>query len=471
MISRYKLKIITWYTVLICIIMALGFQAASELAAYRMKDEIDTQLFNTYKLVSKGIEFWESHTKSTSKRNRSRNRVDGDLIKSYIYDIRRYTDRLDKEYIVGVYRNKEIIYASSKYNHEAIPEYIFKAKNGAILHHEIKDTHYSITTTRNSDIFVVLGYELSTIEDLQHRMAQVFLIVFPFGVLLSIICGVLVTQKSLKVIHTINNTAARISSQNLKERIQVPAGKDEIVALISTLNSMIDRLEQSFVQTRRFSQDAAHEIRTPLTILQGEIEELLSTESCPENIKGKLDSILEEIQYLSSMSNRLLLIHSMDTDNFQCKSEHIVLADLLRDIVQDAGIISSDRDINISMSLDDSAEITGDRELITRLLWNLIDNAIKYNKLGGTVDVSLKEQDDHIQICIQDTGLGIQEKEIPNIFERFYRVDKSRSREQGGTGLGLAICKWIVRLHNGIIDVDSTVSEGSTFTVSLPKHA
>ncbi len=271
----------------------------------------------------------------------------------------------------------------------------------------------------------------------------------------------------MKVIRRINETANKITSSNLSERIKAPKGKDEISSLITILNSMITRLEKSFVQAKQFSQDAAHEIRTPLTIIHGEIEELIEKETAGDNTVRSLENILEEIQYLSSISERLLLIHTMDTGKIKYSFEVVGLSELMKEIYQDAVIISSDRNIKIKLNIIDDIELNCNKEFITRLLWNIIDNAIKYNKPEGSVSFEVYKNNSDVCFAVRDSGIGIPAEEIPKIFNRFYRVGKSRSQEMGGSGLGLAICKWIATLHNGVITVESELHKGSAFTITL----
>jgi signal transduction histidine kinase len=231
---------------------------------------------------------------------------------------------------------------------------------------------------------------------------------------------------------------------------------------------MIDRLEKSFAQAKQFSQDAAHEIRTPLTIVRGEIEQLLDGENVDGNTSKTLENILEEIQYLSSISERLLLIHKMDTSKIKYHFEDIDLSKLLEEVYQDVLIISSEKQLEISKQIQEGLLLKGNKELLTRMLWNFAENGIKYNKQGGSMSLTLKADKKNICIEIEDGGIGIPSEDIPKIFDRFYRVDKSRSRQLGGSGLGLSICKWIADLHNGSIEVESDENEGSLFRIYLP---
>jgi len=384
------------------------------------------------------------------------------------YNIREYTDIADDKYILLAYCADSLMYISRKYSKLKNSLKKFDIREKSTPTKIVSGIPFSITPIFKNGYSIYLGYEISIIYLLKRRILNIFLMIFPVGIVLSIGCGYLATRSSLKIIKTITKTANRISSKNLSERIIVPSEKDEISELVVTLNSMIDRLEKSFTMVQQFSQDAAHEIRTPLTIVRGEIEELLKDERCPEYISNILDNVLEEIQYLTSTSNKLLLIHGFDTDKIKYHFTSVNLNKILEEIFQDAEVLSTEKKLNIKLDIKDLIQVQGNEELLVRLFWNIIDNAIKYNKKNGSVVITLERKENNAVVCIRDTGIGIPEEEIPRIFDRFYRVDKSRSRELGGSGLGLSICKWIVELHKGEIKVESQLSIGSKFTVFLP---
>ena len=300
-------------------------------------------------------------------------------------------------------------------------------------------------------------------------MLNIFIIISPIAILLSFIFGFAITQGTMNVVKRINETTNSITSTNLTNRITVPKGKDEVTKLILTLNSMIDRIEKSFNQAKQFSQDAAHELRTPLTIIRGEIEELMENDIKNPKIRTKLSSVIEEVKYLSSISERLLLIHSMDTSKIKYHFKKINLSELMYEVYEDVKIISNEKNINISKEISENIHLNCNKELILRLLWNLTDNAIKYNIPNGQVKLLLSHTDISIIIGVSDTGIGIPKNDTEKVFERFYRVDKSRSHKLSGSGLGLSICKWIIDLHNGEIKLESEVNKGTNFIVKLPK--
>jgi len=464
MISRYKLKIILWYVGLLTGILVTVFVLLYTMLGYQLRQEIDQTLMGKVKRTN-------SILRDTGKAPPCYRRRFLDYItrRHYdFYDIREHTDVIDDKYILFVYCRNRLMYLSKKYRKLNLPVQQFQIRRNTTDTITLNDIPFTIAKISKTGYSVYLGYELSTIRALQSKILQIFLIIFPFAILLAVLCGYYVTHRSLKIIKTISSTAERISSKNLSERIRLPGGKDEITDLIITLNSMIDRLEKSFNRIQQFSHDAAHEIRTPLTIIRGEIEELLKEDRCPDSFCDTLESILEEVQYLSSISDKLLLIHGMDTGKIGYRFQTVDLSRLMVEIYEDAQVLALKKQLKIEIDKKDHVKVHGNEELIVRLLWNVIENAIKYTPQGGIIRLRLEKNETMAVIMVEDTGIGIPAEDLPRIFDRFYRVDKSRSRELGGTGLGLAICKWIVEQHHGDIRVTSEPGKGSGFIITLP---
>lgn len=466
MLSNFKLKIISWYTLLLIAILAATLFGSYKLIGYQFKQEIIHDIKNKTEsiesIINEGVEI--NRELSSEHGDEREKESDEHPWREYNYsDLQLYTEVADDNYILFVFKKDKLDYQTKKYIDLNISKPDIASKE--IKDIEFNDISFSMTSVHERGLTIYFGYELSALTKLQNRLLNIFLIVFPIGVLLSFICGIFVTQRSMNVINKISETTKKITTNNLSERIEVPKGKDEITLLITTLNSMIDRLESSFNQAKQLSQDTAHEIRTPLTIIRGEIETLIEDDNLIEDISRKLKDILEEVQYLSSISNRLLLMHIKDTNEIKYNFAKISLTELMKSIYQDALVISNDRNLNIDLDIEDDIELECNKELITRLLWNITDNAIKYNNPNGLISFKLYKENSKTCIQISDTGIGISKKEISKIFDRFYRVDKSRSRQSRGSGLGLAICKWITDLHNASIHVESELDKGSKFTI------
>jgi len=414
MISHYKLKIILWYTSLLSAILIAVFFSLYTILGCQLRQEIDRNIEEKIRRIDKLLR------DSINPSEQCCRFLDYIVQKRHcsFYDIRELTDVVDDKYILIVFRGNELVYLSPKYKPETREGYkpikeairkldVNEKKNATYMH--IGNVPFSMYALHKGGYDVYIGHELSTIIAVQKKILQIFLIVFPFGILFSFLCGYFVTQRSLKVINNIARTAESISSKNLSQRIKTTGGKDEISRLIITLNTMIDRLDRSFTMVKQFSHDAAHEIRTPLTIIQGEIEELLNNDLDKETVSVQLGNILEEIQYLSSIADKLLLIHTLDTGEIEYHFTTVHLDKIVKDVFSDAQILCSSKGLHIDLEKCVPVRINGNEELLIRLLWNLIDNAVKYTPAGGRITISLEKDSSGISIRVKDTGIGIPE--------------------------------------------------------------
>ena len=328
---------------------------------------------------------------------------------------------------------------------------------------------------------VQVASSLEDVEDTLNTLLLILLITVPTALLLASLGGQFLAHKALKPVDQITQTARMITSHNLNQRIVPPKVKDEISRLVETFNDMITRLDQSFKQIKQFSSDASHELKTPLTILRGEVEVSLRRERSPEQYRDVLKSNLEEIGRMTQIVNDLLLLSKADNDEIHLHRRELDLSGVLREMVPQASLLARDKNLRIEAELaDEEVKILGDRLRIRELLLNLIENAIKYTETGGSIKVRLTktnssskngdplDDQNFAEIRVLDTGIGIAKEDQERIFDRFFRVDKARSREQGGSGLGLSICKWIVGAHHGKLLVESQLGEGSCFIVRLP---
>jgi len=323
------------------------------------------------------------------------------------------------------------------------------------------------TSTKLNNIYV--AYPLLELKELLDDLFSVFLILIPIALAFSIGGGWFLAYKSLKPVDNITKTVQQITAHNLNQQIPERNIDDEIGRLISTFNDMIGRLQKSFEQVRQFSIDASHELRTPLTIMRGEVELALRSPKSSEEYRRILASILEEVIHLSTIIDNLLTLSKADLGQQEISfNEKVNLKELMDEMLEDGEIIAMKKNISLGLKHNEELSIYGDRSRLRQLILNLIDNAVKYTPEKGEVVLSLEKENGYAKIIVQDTGIGIPKEEQSKIFNRFYRVDKGRSREQGGSGLGLSIAKWIAEMHKGRIDVESEPNKGSIFSVYLP---
>jgi len=323
------------------------------------------------------------------------------------------------------------------------------------------------------------------VEDALNTLLIILIIAVPLALLVASLGGQFLANKALKPVDHITQTARMITSQNLNQRINPPKVKDEISRLVETLNEMISRLDRSFRQVKQFSTDASHELKTPLTILKGEVEVALRKERVPYEYEQILKSNLEEINRMSQIVEDLLLLSKADSGEIRLNKEDMNLNEVLNEVVAHVNVLAQSKNLRIETSNHhEEIHIFGDPLRIRELFLNLIENGIKYTEEGGSIHILLTkdtlvqdgkqsdraqgEQAEFVKIIVSDTGIGIAKEDQERIFDRFFRVDKARSREQGGSGLGLSICKWIVKAHRGEIEVESELGKGSSFIVKLP---
>lgn len=325
-----------------------------------------------------------------------------------------------------------------------------------------------LAATKTEKMVILVGYPFEEISDLLNELFSVLLLIIPVSFVISIITGWFLARKSLKPVDQITRTAREISSLNLTKRIPPNEIDDEIGRLITTFNEMIDRLQKSFEQTKQFSVSASHELRTPLTILRGEIEIALKSNKTQEEYINTLKSLLDEVIRMSSIIDSLFNLTKSDAGQTDLHIEEINLDNLIIELYEDSEHLAKNKNVSVLLNHLDLVKIKGDKIKLRQLFLNLIDNAIKYNKENGKVEISLQKDNGYAKVVISDTGIGIPKESLNKVFERFYRVDKARSRELGGSGLGLSIAKWIVELHKGTIEVVSDTGKGTTFTVKLP---
>ncbi len=313
---------------------------------------------------------------------------------------------------------------------------------------------------------IQVATSLEGMEEIFHYMIYFF----SFGIVLSIIIaggvGWFLAGKALKPVDEMTRIARKITAENLNERLPIVKPDDELGRLASTFNDMIARLERSFRQIKQFTADASHELKTPLTIMKGEVEVALKSRADEAELREVLTSILEEIDRMNEVIKGLLTLARTDVEEETTKQpvsfDHIVeeRCEQFRKLVHNRGL-------RLDVKIKKGVTVLVDPVRMGQVVYNLVDNAIKYTPKGGTIRVSLDTQDGWAVLRVSDTGVGIPEDEVAYIFDRFYRVDKARTGGSG-VGLGLSICKEIINTCGGKIEVESTVGKGTTFTTHLP---
>lgn len=320
---------------------------------------------------------------------------------------------------------------------------------------------------------VQIATSLGDVEDVFRKFIQQIIIGVIISIIIAAIAGFFLARRALNPVKQITFVARKIGAENLDDRIELKGNPgDEFYQLSFTLNEMMDRLEKSFGRIKQFTADASHELKTPLTVLKGEMEVTLRMAKkghvSSEDLKDVIESSLEEINRMDSIVKNLLDLTRFDMEVRTVKLEEINLRTLIEERYEQLKKVADMKEVGLKITHREDAIVMGDRVKLSQLISNLIENGLKYTPKEGRVEVFLAVFDKNAVIKIMDTGIGISEDHLEHLFDRFYRVDKARTRQVGGLGLGLSICKEIVEAHEGEIKVESKENAGTTFTVTLP---
>ncbi|MBI5057437.1 MAG: heavy metal sensor histidine kinase [Nitrospirae bacterium] len=313
---------------------------------------------------------------------------------------------------------------------------------------------------------VQVASPLSSIEVALQNLKITLFVLLPLTVFLTGIIGVFLAKIALNPVDKMIDTIHQITAENLKLKVNIPDTKDEIKRLADTFNEMLGRLEHAFSSQRQFIEDFAHELKTPLAVLKGEMEVVLKKMRSVEEYQLVLLSNLEEVNRINKIVEDLLMLARFDSSVVVLDMKRLDVAPMLKSIVDDMKVLAAQKNIGMDFITQDTITIYGDNNQLKRLFVNLLDNAIKYTPGKGGIIVSATPSGDYAKIIISDTGIGIPESEIEHIFDRFYRLDKARYTP--GFGLGLSIAKSIVEAHKGRIEVESKLHQGTTFIIYLP---
>ncbi|HXB27923.1 MAG TPA: HAMP domain-containing sensor histidine kinase [Gemmatimonadaceae bacterium] len=302
-------------------------------------------------------------------------------------------------------------------------------------------------------------------------LGSAIFIAAPIIVLISIGAAYVIAGRAFRPVDgIINEVEAITDGRSLHRRLALDGSGDELTRLTRTLNAMIERLETSFAALRRFTADASHELKTPLTVMRADVEHAMAVPNASTEQLEPLEEALREVRRMSDLVDSLLTLARADEGRFDLIREPVPLEPLVREVYETAVILGEDAGISVYLPVLEDVTVSGDPTRLRQLFLNLVTNAIKYTPRDGRVDLSLSKRLDAITFTVRDSGIGIAANDLPHIFDRFWRADRVRSRasERGGFGLGLAIAQYIAHAHGGSLTVSSRLGRGSVFTVTLP---
>lgn len=328
---------------------------------------------------------------------------------------------------------------------------------------------YSTPIISNGEIIAYLqvGRSLEPIQDTLSRLLTLLIIAGPALIAVTALSGYWLAGRALAPIERIRRQAAAISAEDLGQRLDLDLPDDEVGRLARTFDQMLARLDESFQRQRRFTADASHELRTPLAVIRGEVDVSLERQRSPAEYRETLASVGAEAERMTRLVSNLLLLSRSDAAEMLLDLDQVDVADLLRVLVEQMQAHAEAAGVTLQLDLPDQLIVQADADRLLQLFVNLLENAFVYAP-GSPVMVRGRQTKTTVEITVADSGPGIHPEHLPHIFERFYRVDKARSRSSGGNGLGLAIAREIARAHGGDITVKSTPGKGTTFMVHLP---
>ncbi|MGD0497597.1 MAG: ATP-binding protein [Bryobacteraceae bacterium] len=319
------------------------------------------------------------------------------------------------------------------------------------------------------EILVVVVEPLDSIARVLETARGFVFIALPLLFAAAMIGGWALTTRGLAPLKWIAEQTRQIGGSSLHRRLDIGNAAEELTVMAASFNELLARLDQSFETMRRFVADASHELRTPLSVIRGEADVALAQERGPAEYKESLAIILDEARRLSRLVDDLLNLARADRGHVTLQVQDFYFNDLLAECCRSVQALAGARGLELECRCPEDAPFSGDEEMLRRLVMNLLDNAIRYTPPGGKISAALEVERSGLRIRISDTGAGIAPEAAPHVFERFYRADKARSRQDGGFGLGLSIVKWIAEAHHGAVELASQPGAGSTFTVTLPR--
>ncbi|MBI3586568.1 MAG: HAMP domain-containing protein [Ignavibacteriales bacterium] len=479
-----RTKLTLWYTAMLGITL-LGFGGTAYLfTRTTLSENLDRSLHNEVKWVNEFIEpqakkirlkrgaiqelqqLKQSVTPAETE-NPDDQEAAIDEIWNQIYQHTLLSPR--RQYIQILDRNGDLLYRSPSLGKQTLQFNDIPYRTIKIVNIENTEGRpFRLAITQNDYVKIFVAYPLQELNDVLDDMFSNFRILAPIALLVSIIGGWFLAHKSLKPVDTITKTAREISAKNLTQQLPAHNVDDELGRLTATFNAMITRLNESFAQIQRFSADASHELRTPLTIMRGEIEVALRNKRLPNPTRELLMSVHDELVRLSSIVESLMTLIKSETGRLVFQFDNVSLDTMIQEIAEDTQVLGEKKKIKVEVKSLGTVNIHGDAVRLRQLFLNLAENAVKYTPPRGKITLSLSRVNGNAVVDVQDTGIGIARKDLPKIFNRFYRVKREGTGAVDGSGLGLAIAQWIAEAHHGTIQVQSQPRKGSTFTVTLP---
>ncbi|NTW11543.1 MAG: HAMP domain-containing protein, partial [Chlorobiaceae bacterium] len=313
-------------------------------------------------------------------------------------------------------------------------------------------------------IAVPMKNAIIVLQDLE----KVFLLSFPVIILTLFVLSRSIAGRSIRPVEKVIATAEQMTQSNLDQRIVMPQNHDELYRLAATINALFDRIQEAFQREKQFTADASHELKTPLAVVKGTLEVLIRKPREREYYESKVQFCLGELNRMAMLVDQLLLLARYESSKVTSSIETLILSLHVEEALERMRHLADEKQISFRLDLDEKLKVAGDAAMLGMILENIISNAVKYSSAGSSVSVVVERRENLTTCTISDSGMGIPEEKLQNVFERFYRVDQSRNSTTGGTGLGLAIVRKLADLQKIRITIKSAVNQGTTVTLRFP---
>jgi len=457
MFRSIRARLTLWYTFIVAVIFVFIAVATYRYVSATLYDNLDLSLVNEAKWIA-------------SRLDRQKPEESNDIVINEIKEHSAYYPT--KEYLEVWTGGGMLFCKSSNIGTDSLIKHVSFTADSDLAWTTVSSFEMipplRMLVQKSAGAMIIVGVPVESVEQTLEQLVRVMAWMGPLVVLLAFVGGLFLAKKSLSKVNQVTEIARKISADRLSARLPSHDVDDEIGRLIETFNGMIVRLDSSFEQMKQFSTDASHELRTPLTVMRTQLETALSSRMSPSETKKIVARCLDEAIRMGSILENLSLLGRGDAGQASIRRERVRLDDLLKDTYEETIILASQKAIEVKIENTANVMIWGDKQRLRQMILNLVDNAIKYSGEKTLITLSLSQTDGEASMVVRDQGIGIPRSETARIFDRFYRVDRARSRTLGGSGLGLAIVKWIVDAHDGKISVKSNMNKGSEFTVSLP---
>lgn len=450
---KIKTRMTFLYTVMLMLFMFLFFFAASFVFSRTLVSEAENRIQKDARIIAEEVEM-----------------EDGELTIDLEDD---ELDNIDPSILFSIYTKTNDLYAR---NHRQNWVEIITQEMGRIRPIEHDDAQWMVYDTEVWEdgqhiAWLRVASPLSTIASATRQFRLIFIGGLFIALIFSIIVGQWIAQRSLSPVSSIIKTAKSISEGDLSQRLHFEHAHDEIGELAKTFDHMLDNVEASFRREKQFTSDASHELRTPIAIIMAQAEEALyHDDATKQDYREALSIVHQKSEEMHQMLSQLLWLARGYEQTQTLEMDELDMDIVLEDIADEMALRAKEKNIHITLDLEAAVQMRVNLMLFTRMMINILDNAIKYGKENGHITIQMRRitENEHpfLRLCVADDGRGISEKDLPHIFERFYRVDGARTGE--GSGLGLSLVKWIVNCHHGTIDAQSEEGVGSQFILLFP---